>query len=57
MAAQQSLSQGMASGPLQGGNPIAGPPLTPIDVILNPLDWDPDRLDVLARDVLPLVSA
>ena len=26
-------------------------------VILNPLDWDPERLDILARDVLPLVSA
>jgi alkanesulfonate monooxygenase SsuD/methylene tetrahydromethanopterin reductase-like flavin-dependent oxidoreductase (luciferase family) len=26
-------------------------------VILNPLDWDPERLDVLARDVLPLVTA
>jgi probable F420-dependent oxidoreductase len=26
-------------------------------VILNPLDWDPACLDILARDVLPLVSA
>jgi alkanesulfonate monooxygenase SsuD/methylene tetrahydromethanopterin reductase-like flavin-dependent oxidoreductase (luciferase family) len=26
-------------------------------VILNPLDWDPERLDMLARDVLPLVTA
>jgi len=25
-------------------------------LILNPLDWDPERLDVLARDVLPLVT-
>jgi hypothetical protein len=26
-------------------------------LVLNPLDWDPARLDVLAEQVLPLVTA